>query len=71
MAKDRARDSRRVYQSPISHVKLRNPSYGKVEGKYDSEGNTDSWRERNTINDMEDVKKYNEKNPSSVIQIRG
>lgn len=55
-------------QFPKSHVKI--SSYGKVEGKYDSDGNTDAWRERNDANDRQDIKNYNDANPKPPIKVK-
>jgi hypothetical protein len=74
MAKDRANDSKRVYQNPISHVKVhpnideQPSSYKRNElyqikskrSKVDSNRMTDEQRQKNAKLDMAETKDYNE-----------
>jgi hypothetical protein len=74
MAEDRAKDTRRVYQAPQSHVKVhpnldeqpsgyeRNRLYSIKHGrkKVDSDGYTDEQRHKNAKEDMANTKEYNE-----------
>jgi hypothetical protein len=53
------------------NVKLRNPAYGKVEGKFDSDGNTDSMRERNDMRDRQDIAEANRGDTTPPIKIKG
>jgi hypothetical protein len=58
--------------SPIAYTgqpHVKESHYGKVEGKYDSEGNTDDWRSRNDTNDRIDIKKYNQANQTTPLKI--
>lgn len=74
MAKDRAKDSRRVFESPMSHVKVhsnldeqpsgyeRNRLYSIKHGrkKVDAGGQTDVERAKAFKEDAADIKEYNE-----------
>jgi hypothetical protein len=74
MAKDRAKDTKRVYQAPQSHVKVhpnlddQPSSYKRNElysikhrrSKVDSNKMTDEQREKNAKLDMAETKEYNE-----------
>ena len=74
MAKDRAKDTKRVYQAPQSHVKVhpnlddqpssykRNELYSIKHNrkKVDSNKMTDEQREKNAKLDMAETKEYNE-----------
>jgi hypothetical protein len=74
MAKDRANDSKRVYQNPISHVTVhpnldeqpsgyeRNRLYSMKakKSKVDSNKQTDEQRNKSAKHDMDDIKDYND-----------